>query len=692
MAGFANLIGGMGQAAQQYGAQVRAQLEARRDHFADMIGQAAQTETDPQTRTALLRHQSDLIAGKPIGKIAADFQSTVQKRIQDEQALHSVIGPPPQTPPPQPGAAPGVTPGQPVPPPPDQGSINPTGFTSMIGLPAIAAEQPPAPPVAAQPAGNPVTNVEGGIKEPAPPVTASPAIAAIQNGLRGGGTAAAPLLPSVQPTTPTVATIPNLPVPEDPAQIVRETMSDPRWAAPANRPALLQVMQQRLSHQEALRQAQETQQTTLAYKQYQIAQMKKSPYWDSLPSIVKAQYEAEAGGLQPIQVGSMLRPVNTPGDIPASSLSDADRVDIHGQTIDAKKFPYVREHRDLISGLLYYSPSIGPVQTVAGPNGLTNVARLPGDLTAGGAPAMPVSTLTRMANGGIDGDGHEILFNPFGHGTPVTAPGINPSMMGHETEHTSVTSPEGVNKSSTLTRPVPLAAPGVPAKAGETPIPAAPGTPALHPATGALPSSTIAPFDSSSRLDSIVKQIANGDTTLAKSATNARDKYQIETRMAQLGLDPANITTSMRDRANNARLILDHMKDINGIIDKADKDGDLGVVATRWNDFLTNKLGKDPTKTQVFAKLSSELGFLSTAVSMAHGGLRGGSSPTMVEHWEKALDAKDPQTLRAKLGEATKWMEGYSKLDQGLTKQANGGIQTLPGTKADPDGLRQFVK
>ena len=101
-----------------------------------------------------------------------------------------------------------------------------------------------------------------------------------------------------------------------------------------------------------------------------------------------------------------------------------------------------------------------------------------------------------------------------------------------------------------------------------------------------------------------------------------------------------------------------YLNQIDGIINQAERDGELGVVATRWNDFLTNKLGDDPTKDHTFAKLSSELGFLSTAVAMAHGGLRGGSSPTMVEHWEKALDAKDPGTLKAKLGEGSEEVDG----------------------------------
>ena len=188
------------------------------------------------------------------------------------------------------------------------------------------------------------------------------------------------------------------------------------------------------------------------------------------------------------------------------------------------------------------------------------------------------------------------------------------------------------------------------------------------------------PFNPTNRTDSIVQAIGD-DAANWKLATNAADKFQIGQRMAELGIEQ-NITGSMRDRAKNARLILTHLHQIDGIIKQAEKDGELGVVATRWNDFLTNKLGDDPTKDHTFAKLSSELGFLSTAVAMAHGGLRGGSSPTMVEHWEKALDAKDPGTLKTKLGEAKKWMEGYATMDKG-TKDVQ-PIQLKDGTTLTP--------
>jgi hypothetical protein len=283
------------------------------------------------------------------------------------------------------------------------------------------------------------------------------------------------------------------------------------------------------------------------------------------------------------------------------------------------------------------------------------------------------------------GRGVETAGQALGGGAPTPTPGT----IGKGTPTTRVTtpSPSGQTVSTSQTGPRaanPIPAPNLPSTA---PAPSAPPKPSVT-----APPPQVKPFDPSNRTDSIVSAIGN-DAANWKMATNPADKYQITKRMAELGIDPGNITGSMRDRAKNARLILGHLDEVNRIIDQAEKDGELGVVATRWNDFLTNKLGTDPTKDQTFAKLSSELGFLSTAVAMAHGGLRGGSSPGMVEHWEKALEAKDAGTLRAKLGEAKKWMQGYATLDHGMQDVSpihlkNGSVLT-PHDKATENAFRK---
>jgi hypothetical protein len=208
-----------------------------------------------------------------------------------------------------------------------------------------------------------------------------------------------------------------------------------------------------------------------------------------------------------------------------------------------------------------------------------------------------------------------------------------------------------------------------------------PGAKSSEPSTASSINTPIKPFNPSDRIDNLVRLM--GQDAANERLLYGRDKVAVTNRMAQLGIDPNNATGSMRDQAARAGLVLDHLKTINQIINKAEADGDLGLVASRWNDFLTNKLGKDPTKTQVFSKLSSQLGFLSTAIAMTHGGLRAGSSEPVIEHWQKVLYAQDPDTLRSKLAQATNWMQGYYGL-VGSGKQAGGSKNDVTITPVTP--------
>lgn len=686
MAGFAAALGGAAGPINQYGQQMREILEQRRDLFAQLAQKRATEETDPTMRDQWTQAAASALSGKDFGQILPKLIKAHDAHQQSTQALGQIAqaagaGQQP-TPAPPTGAGSGIPGGATAPDfsnllsaqgsGPASGNI-PTDTTPIPGISpgpagqdfsallANAAPQPAAP-VAAQTTATAVPTTEGKIQAPPPPNPAPVALA------------------SAVPPVSAAPAIEGLPVPEDPNKIVQDTMTDPRWSVPANRPALTQAMTQRLSHQEALRQAIETKQTELAYKQAQLKQLKASPTWDKLPDFYKAALEAEAGGLAaPPMSGSMMMAHTLSSSLgaqaPPGTLEYGTNKPVEPGTLyDVKYIPASDQ-----TIWQPAAPKTGQADLANGGRGLFNtqtgaaIAPLPGAV----APSQiaPIVGLTP------NGAGITSAAAAAAGTAPTILPVTPPSMAGTQTTHSSVTSPSGVTTSETTVRKVAPA--GAPVTGDQTPVPAmSHGAPAI-PASGTLPTQkSVAPFNPTDRIDSLIRQIANGDTTLDKAKTNARDKFQIEERMAQLGLTPANITENMRERAKSARLILGHLDDIQGIINQAEKDGDLGVVATRWNDFLTNKLGDDPTKNQVFAKLSSQLGFLSTAVSMAHGGLRGGSSPTMVEHWEKALDAKDPTTLKAKLGEARKWMQGYSQLDQGLADTQGGAI--LPATGAGP--------
>ena len=113
MAGFAALIGGMAQPAHEYGQQVRGFLEARRNHYAELLSTVANNETDPQKRSAYLQGAADLYANKPMEKILPPLLKTAQDHVEGNHALAQLMGgtpaPPKQTPAPaQPGQTPGT--------------------------------------------------------------------------------------------------------------------------------------------------------------------------------------------------------------------------------------------------------------------------------------------------------------------------------------------------------------------------------------------------------------------------------------------------------------------------------------------------------------------------------------------------------------------------------------------------------
>src|SRR5262249_38711050 len=79
------------------------------------------------------------------------------------------------------------------------------------------------------------------------------------------------------------------------------------------------------------------------------------------------------------------------------------------------------------------------------------------------------------------------------------------------------------------------------------------------------------------------------------------------------------------------------------LIDKLDKEGKLGIAASRWNDFLAGKVGAgDPE----FAALRAKMGLSATKLMQAHVGSRGGSF--MLEHFEDLanLGKMNADTLR----------------------------------------------
>jgi len=167
MGGFGALIGGTGQAALNYGQQIRGLLEQRRESLANLMINSGMQEVDPQIRSEYLGHASDLLGGKDFAKVLPGIAKTVQGHMQSTHALAQIGGGPPAPPPQTPVAAvPPATPGTATAPAaqPGQSPIQPEAQTGaeidvgqgLIPLPAGAAAAPQPQPLAAAPSTSPL--------------------------------------------------------------------------------------------------------------------------------------------------------------------------------------------------------------------------------------------------------------------------------------------------------------------------------------------------------------------------------------------------------------------------------------------------------------------------------------------------------------------------------------------------------
>ena len=645
MGGFLSALSGFGKGASEYGAQIRPILEQRRHDFANLIGQAAEQESNSVYRAQLLQHRVDLISGKPFNKIGPAVAKTLQDiSLENSTVGQALGGNQPQPPPSVPGPAVGQPPGTgrvSQPQPAAQPNTNPLQTTGPI-LP-MGGNTAPAP---ASPTPND-TEI--------PPVQAIPA----QNGI------------SPVQATPQIPPIQGMSISPERAErtsIIQEYDQRIRAATPVMRPYLQAERDRELDHLDTVEKR--------LVLQRNLELMKQTPEWSGMSSYKRENLQEQAYGFQPITMPfGLMRPVTVPG-VHNGETAGPNAITPTGER-PSKGVQYTIQ-RDLMSGQeVWYDTASRQrlLQVDGGGMGAYNpYAPNEGATTIPGAvaPSMNTPKLVNVPGG--------MAFTSPGENAEGTAPtpipgAFNPSMAGTSVSAGSQQLPQGGTVSTRTTTKIP---PGTVTPHG-TVGSATMAQPAVQ-GQGAKLGPTIRPFDPSSRTDNIVSAIAS-DAANWKMATNAADKYQISKRMTELGLDPNNITGSMRERATNAKLILGHLGDVNKIIDEADKAGELGIVATRWNDFLTNKLGSDPTPDHIFSKLTSNREFLATAIAMAHGGLRGGSSPQMLEHWQAALSAKDGATLKAKLGQATKWMEGYASMlpspKEAVDKGGKGGV-TIP--------------
>jgi len=131
--------------------------------------------------------------------------------------------------------------------------------------------------------------------------------------------------------------------------------------------------------------------------------------------------------------------------------------------------------------------------------------------------------------------------------------------------------------------------------------------------------------------------------------------------LAIQGLDVNQIDAQTRDAAAFSQQALKHIDTIKTEIAKLEGAGKLGVVASRWNQFLNEKPG---TGDPAFNQLRDNFSLLRSAVARVHGGARGGSSPYMMEYMKNLADTgkMDPNILKSSLGVFQDWLEGYASM------------------------------
>lgn len=117
------------------------------------------------------------------------------------------------------------------------------------------------------------------------------------------------------------------------------------------------------------------------------------------------------------------------------------------------------------------------------------------------------------------------------------------------------------------------------------------------------------------------------------------------------------------------------------LIDKLDKEGKLGAIASRWNEFMAGKVGVGDPDIEA---LRAKMGLGTTLLMQAHVGNRGGSF--MLEHFEDLASAKkmDAQTLRSGIKSEMDYMRDKAMLpSQGGAQGGGPASQTgAPATSA----------
>ena len=144
----------------------------------------------------------------------------------------------------------------------------------------------------------------------------------------------------------------------------------------------------------------------------------------------------------------------------------------------------------------------------------------------------------------------------------------------------------------------------------------------------------------------------------------------------------------IRQRAEVASAILEHIKEARSEIRRLGKEGKLGVLAGRWNEFMAGKVGAgDPDYWRLRTNLA---GLMASGTMMAHVGARGGQ--LLLEHFKSLMDTgkAEPELLLAAMDTLESWMRRYAEMspttEEGKAKGAQEGLS--PEAQKYLEGLK----
>jgi hypothetical protein len=116
------------------------------------------------------------------------------------------------------------------------------------------------------------------------------------------------------------------------------------------------------------------------------------------------------------------------------------------------------------------------------------------------------------------------------------------------------------------------------------------------------------------------------------------------------------------------------------LMDSLEKDGKLGIAASRMNKFLTRGLGSEPGDDPRIAALLNKADLFTTGIMLAHFGASGGRSPQMLQHFVDMADSgkMDGPTLKAGTKALVNYRQDRAMMPQVGQQQGGGNAPPRP--------------